>query len=53
MSALLELEDGSWEVYMHSELKINPRPFELIEIEQIKSKPLQVAFSNNIYNPYF
>lgn len=49
MSALLEHEDGRWEVYMHSEVKNNPRPFELIEIEQIKSKSLKVAFSNNFY----
>jgi len=53
MSALLEHEDGSWEVYMHSEVKKMPHAFELIEIERVKSKPFQVAFSNNIYNPYF
>ncbi len=48
MSALLEHEDGTWEVYMHTDLQQQVRPFELIEFENYKSQPLQVAFSNNI-----
>lgn len=48
MSALLEHEDGTWEVYMHTDLQQKVRPFELIEFENYKSQPLQVAFSNNI-----
>jgi len=50
MSALLEHEDGTWEVYMHSEVNKKLKPFELIEIENIKSKSLKLAFSNNFFN---
>jgi len=48
MSALLEQEDGTWEVYMHNE-----------EIEKTKSKEAvqtgnqRVAFSNNFFNHIF
>lgn len=48
MSALLEHEDGTWEVYMHTDLQQKMRPFELIEFENYKAKPLRVAFSNNV-----
>jgi len=50
MSALLEHEDGTWEVYMHNDVQNNLKPFELIEIENIKSKSLKLAFSNNFLN---
>lgn len=50
MSALLEHEDGRWEVYMHSEIKNNPQPFELIELQNVKSKSLKLAFSNNFFH---
>ncbi len=53
MSALLEHEDGTWEVYMHNESKNIPKPFELIEIQQIKAKSLKLAFSNNFMKPSF
>jgi len=48
MSALLEHENGTWEVYMHTDLQQKMRPFELIEFENYKAKPLRVAFSNNV-----
>lgn len=53
MSALLEHEDGTWEVYFHKENKPKITAFELVEIESFKSKSLELAISNNIYNPHF
>ncbi len=50
MSALLEHEDGTWEVYMHNELQNKAKPFELIELQNVKPKSLKVAFSNNFLN---
>ncbi len=50
MSALLEHEDGTWEVYMHNEVQNNIKPFELIELQNVKSKSLKLAFSNNFFN---
>lgn len=47
MSALLEHEDGSWEVYLHTEQTQQPKPFELIEFEKYASGKMKVAFSNN------
>ena len=47
MSALLEHEDGSWEVYMHTEQNRNLKPFELIELEKYASGHMKVAYSNN------
>jgi len=50
MSALLEHEDGTWEVYIHNELQNKAKPFELIELQNVKPKSLKVAFSNNFLN---
>lgn len=48
MSALLEHEDGTWEVYMHTDLQQKARPFELIEFDDFQSKSFNVAFLNNM-----
>lgn len=53
MSALLEDQNGNWEVYMHHEKKEQPKPVEYLEIITSNSRPVNVAFSNNIYNQYF
>lgn len=52
MSALLEHEDGSWEVYMHTDnIASMPEPMEIIRLKQPESsKGLKVAFSNNFFN---
>jgi UDP-2,3-diacylglucosamine pyrophosphatase LpxH len=53
MSALLEHEDGTWEVYMHNETKENLKPIEVIEIPGTKKESMRVAFANNFFNPFF
>jgi UDP-2,3-diacylglucosamine pyrophosphatase LpxH len=53
MSALLEHEDGSWEVYTHNKAVSRPNPIEVIEFPQPSSNPMRVAFSNNFFNPFF
>ena len=54
MSALLEHEDGTWEVYMHNNREEKPRPMEMIEMPKVaQSSPMKVAFSNNFFNPFF
>ena len=53
MSALLEHEDGSWEVYMHKDEASKLKQTEVIELHQSNQKPLRVAFSNNMSNHFF
>jgi UDP-2,3-diacylglucosamine pyrophosphatase LpxH len=53
MSALLENEDGTWEVYMHKEVQVRPEPIEVIDLLDSKQKSLRVAFSNNFFNSLF
>ncbi|MDD3319983.1 MAG: UDP-2,3-diacylglucosamine diphosphatase [Paludibacter sp.] len=53
MSALLEHEDGTWEVYLHNDAKNQPQPVEIVEFDQANKQLLRVAFSNNIYNHFF
>jgi hypothetical protein len=53
MSALLEHEDGTWEVYMHTNQVEKPQPMEVIEFPQAIKNPMRVAFSNNFFNPFF
>ncbi len=53
MSALLEHEDGTWEVYMHNDVIRLPEPIEIVEMPDSNRKPLRVAFSNNLYHHFF
>jgi UDP-2,3-diacylglucosamine pyrophosphatase LpxH len=53
LSALLEHEDGTWEVYMHRDAIAKPKPIEVIELIQANQKPMKVAFANNFFNPFF
>ncbi|MDR3652309.1 MAG: UDP-2,3-diacylglucosamine diphosphatase [Paludibacter sp.] len=53
MSALLEHEDGTWEVYMHTDMAEKVDPIEVIELSQNSGKSMRVAFSNNFFNPFF
>ena len=55
MSALLEHEDGTWEVYMHTNAtKEQPKQaMEVIEFPAGSKNPMRVAFSNNFFNPFF
>lgn len=53
MSALLEHEDGTWEVYMHNKSVSKLNPFEVIEFPKTSNNPMKVAFSNNFFNPFF
>lgn len=55
MSALLEHEDGTWEVYMHTDAnkEIPKQAMEVIEFPVGSKNPMKVAFSNNFFNPFF
>ena len=53
MSALLENEDGTWEVYMHRDASKMEDPIEPFEISKSNQKPQMVAFSNNIFHHFF
>jgi len=55
MSALLENEDGTWEVYMHNEAKNEIKPVEVISFPTTSEKSaVRVAFSNNTtFNQFF
>ena len=50
MSALLEHEDGTWEVYMHSDSAIRPQAQETLQtvftIPQSQNESMRVAFSH-------
>lgn len=52
MSALLEHEDGTWEVYLHNSVEM-PKPFDVIELRNASHNTMRVAFSNNFFNPFF
>ena len=54
MSALLEHEDGTWEVYLHGEAAEQIQPVEVISFPLATEKSaMRVAFSNNFFNPFF
>ncbi len=54
MSALLEHEDGTWEVYMHNDhIAAQPETMEIIKLIQPTSWGLKVAFSTNFFKPFF
>jgi UDP-2,3-diacylglucosamine pyrophosphatase LpxH len=55
MSALLEHEDGTWEVYMHNEAKEEIKPVKVISFPTTSEKgAVRVAFSNNTtFNQFF
>ena len=55
MSALLENEDGTWEVYMHNEAKNEIKPVKVISFPTTSEKgAVRVAFSNNTtFNQFF
>jgi len=55
MSALLENEDGTWEVYMHNEAKEEIKPVKVISFPTTSEKgAVRVAFSNNTtFNQFF
>ena len=54
MSALLEHEDGTWEVYMHTNIIEQPKQaMEVIEFPGGSKNPFKVAFSNNFFNSFF
>ncbi len=50
MSALLEHEDGTWEVYMHRNNKTMVKPIEQIKISQPKQSSFKIALSYNFSN---
>jgi hypothetical protein len=50
LSALLEHEDGTWEVYLHRNLVVTTEP---VEVYQSNQKPQMVAFSNNMFHHFF
>jgi hypothetical protein len=57
MSALLEHEDGTWEVYMHNEKIEKPEPIEVMQSGINRLHPevgnLRVAFSDSFSNNFF
>ena len=54
MSALLEHEDGTWEVYLHAEAAKQIQPVEVVGFPLATEKSaMRVAFSNNFFNPFF
>lgn len=53
MSALLEHEDGTWEVYMHAHANETPEQVEIIAFPDLNQKPVRVAFSNAVFNHFF
>ena len=53
MSALLENEDGTWEVYMHTDSKEITEPVEIEEHYLSNEKLQRVAFTNNIFHHFF
>jgi UDP-2,3-diacylglucosamine pyrophosphatase LpxH len=52
MSALLEHEDGTWEVYMHRNNKPMVQPIEMIKVSQPKQSSFKIALSYNFTNPF-
>ena len=53
MSALLEHEDGTWEVYMHRDAVAEPENEELTELYPSNRKLERVAFSSNSFHHFF
>jgi len=57
MSALLENEDGTWEVYRHTDQALKPvveeRPVSEYSYIENSEKGLKVAFAKNFFNPFF
>lgn len=53
MSALLEHEDGTWEVYMHNHSVELPKPLEVYELPLLSKSPMRVAFSNSFLSQIF
>ncbi len=53
MSALLEHEDGTWEVYMHNEANKKIETVEVYKLYDSKQKTMRVAFSNNFFKPFY
>ena len=53
LSALLEHEDGTWEVYMHRDSEVKPEPVVIPERIQSNQKLERVAFTNNIFHHFF
>ena len=53
LSALMENEDGTWEVYMHRDANIITESIKTIELSHSNQKPQMVAFSNNIFHHFF
>jgi len=54
MSALLEHEDGTWEIYLHSEAEEQIRPVEVISFPKTNERSaMRVALTNNFFNPFF
>lgn len=52
MSALLEHEDGSWEVYIHSEIAHKPQVIETFQFEPSRSNPMRVAILQNFLSMF-
>ena len=50
MTALLEHEDGTWEVYMHKDVIEKSESPEIVDFLDSKQKLIRVAFSNNFFN---
>ncbi len=53
LSALFEHEDGTWEVYRHGEVKLQPKIEVQMELDQSNQKPIRVAITNTGFNHFF
>jgi UDP-2,3-diacylglucosamine pyrophosphatase LpxH len=53
MTALLEDENGNWEVYTHGKTVITPKSSEVIEFPESRQAPLRVAFTSPKYDRNF
>ncbi len=53
LSALLEHEDGTWEVYYHSEDQHNYESFDTLMINNSRVQNRKVSFSLNFFMPVF
>ena len=53
MTALLEHEDGTWEVYTHGKASEITNAVDVVEFPESNQKPLMVAFSKTTFNHFY
>ena len=53
LSALLENEDGSWEVYMYNDQANTSNKNEIVDFSSSRQSPMRVAFMNTVFNQLF